>query len=249
VPPASSLLVFAASSLTDAFTECGKAFESRHPGLHVELHFAGTQQLALELDRGARPDVFATADPRWMDELKANERVWLGSEDFATTRLVVIVPSLNRASIRSLEDLGRPGVRIALGRDQTAIGHYSRVLVRNLSKAPGFGDSLSRRLLANAVMQEADVKAVEAKVAHGQADAGIIYRSELTPALLRRVRPIPIPDSLNVTATYSISVVRDTPRPERALEMVKWMRTSEAQAIMKRHRFLPPPGQGVARRP
>jgi len=241
-PPDSSLLVFAASSLTDAFTEIGKAFEGRHPGLRVQLHFAGTQQLALELDRGARPDVFATADPRWMDELKALERVWLGSEDFAATRLVVIVPSLNRARIRGLADLGRPGVKVALGREQTAIGHYSRVLVRNLARSSPSGDSLGRRLLANAASQEADVKAVEARVARGQADAGIVYRSELTPALLRRVRPVEIPDSLNVRAIYSISVVRDTPRPGLALDMVKWMRTSEAQAIMRRHGFMPAPG-------
>jgi len=243
--PAPSLLVFAASSLTEAFTQIGKAFEGRHPGLRVQLHFAGTQQLALELERGARPDVFATADPRWMDELKANESVWLGSEDFATTRLVVIVPSLNRARIRGLADLGRPGVKVALGREQTAIGHYSRVLVRNLARALAFGDSLGRRLLANAVSQEADVKAVEARVARGQADAGIVYRSELTPVLLRRVRPIEIPDSLNVTATYSISVVRDTPRPDLALEMVKWIRSSEAQAILRRHGFMP--ARGLAR--
>ena len=113
-PTPSTLTVYAAASLTDAFKELGKTLEASHPGLTAQFNFAGSQQLALQIEQGAPADVFASADQRWMDYAKEKGLIAGESTIFARNRLVAIVPRTNPARIRRLQDLVRKGIRLAI---------------------------------------------------------------------------------------------------------------------------------------
>jgi molybdate transport system substrate-binding protein len=116
----------------------------------------------------------------------------------------VIFPRTNPARIARLQDLGRSGVKLVLGAEAVPVGHYSREVLQNLSRARGFDGRFGRRALANVVSEEENVKAVVGKVQLGEADAGLCYRSDVTPAVSRDVRMLTIPDSLNAPATYPL---------------------------------------------
>src|SRR5262249_17263574 len=104
------LRVFAAASLSDAFNDLGRQLEAQRQGLTVRMNFAGSEQLAAQLEQGAIADVFASADERWMDFVRDRGLLAGEAELFARNRLVVIVPSTNPARIRKLQDLSRSGV-------------------------------------------------------------------------------------------------------------------------------------------
>jgi molybdate transport system substrate-binding protein len=238
LPPA-TLTVFAAASLTDAFEELGTMLQREHPGLEVRFNFAGSQQLAVQLEQGAQADVFASADQRWMSYLQ--ERKLLGESPavFAHNRLVVIVPRSNPARIGRLTDLAHRGVKLVLAAETVPAGRYSREIFRNLERAPGFPPDYSRRVLGNLVSQEENVKAVVAKVQLGEADAGVVYRSDVTRSVAGNVRVIVIPEAFNVLANYPVAVLRGARNPEAARAFIDLLQASEGQHVLQRHGLVP----------
>ncbi len=136
--PAGSLTVFAGGSLTEAFTVLGKVIEQRSPGLRVTHNFAGSQQLATQIEQGARADVFASADHRWMDYVVQRGLGAGSATEFVRNVLVVIVPRANPARIERLQDLAKPGVKVVLCADTVPVGRYSREALEKLNRAPGF---------------------------------------------------------------------------------------------------------------
>src|SRR5262245_42559008 len=177
--PGPTLTVFAAASLTDAFGKIGRQLEQEHPGLKVRFNFGGSNQLALQPESGAQADVFASADLAWMDHVA--QRGLLGGDPrpFANNRLVVIVPRTNPARIGGLQDLAKHGVKLILAAESVPAGKYSRTILKNLSRLPGYGSDYPRRVLANLVSEEENVRGVVSKVQLGEADAGICYRSDV----------------------------------------------------------------------
>ena len=235
----SDLQIFAAASLTDAFKEIARQLEAQRPGLVVRLNSAGSQQLAMQLEQGARADVFASADERWMSY--AMERGLVSGEItvFARNRLVVIVPKTNPARIRGLQDLARGGLKLVLGADAVPVGRYSRIVLRNLACDPAFGSDFATLTLRNVVSEEENVKSVVGKVQLGEADAGIAYRSDVTPAVARLVRVIEIPNSANIVAEYPIAVVKDAQHPDAAKAFVEFVLSAQGQAILARRGLMP----------
>jgi molybdate transport system substrate-binding protein len=239
VEPPSTLTVYAAASLTEAFRELGQTFEHQHPGLTVRFSFAGSQQLALQLEQGAPADVFASADQRWMGY--AAERGLLDGEPtvFARNRLVVIVPRTNPARIRRLEDLARRGIKVVVAAETVPAGKYSREALEKLTHGEGFPEEYDRGVLANVVSQEENVKSVVAKVQLGEADAGMVYRSDVTPSVARYVRVLEIPERYNSIATYPIAVLKSARDAEAAREFVTLVASAAGQTVLQRHGLLP----------
>src|SRR5207247_7756162 len=134
------------------------------------LNLAGSQQLAAQIEQGARADLFASADARWMAYLATRDLLDGAPRVFARNRLVVIVPRTNPARIGRLQDLARRGVKLVLGAPAVPVGQYSREALRNLSRIDGFGADYARRVLANLVSEEENVKSVVGKVQLGEAD-------------------------------------------------------------------------------
>jgi molybdate transport system substrate-binding protein len=246
VPPAaespSTLTVYAAASLTEAFRDLGLKLEQQHPGLTVRFNFAGSQQLALQLEQGAPADVFASADQRWMSYV--GDKGLLGADPvvFARNRLVVVVPRTNPARIGRLEDLARRGTKIVLAAEVVPAGKYSRETLEKLAHARGFPEGYDRRVLANVVSQEENVKSVVAKVQLGEADAGMVYRSDVTPSVARYVRVFKIPDPYNSIATYPIAVLKSASDAAAAREFVALVTSAVGQGVLQQHGLLPATG-------
>jgi len=237
--PSPALRVFAAASLADAFREIAREFERAHPGLSVQLNLAGSNQLAAQLEQGAMGDVFASADQRWMDHVGSLSLIAGQPALFARNRLIVCVPRTNPARIERLQDLARPGVKVVIGAQAVPVGAYSRVALDKLGRTQGFPRDFARRVLANVVSEEENVKSVVGKVQLGEADAGLVYRSDVTRALARFVRVFEIPDSANVIASYPIAVVKDAPEPAAAQAFVALVLSPEGQGILRRHGLIP----------
>jgi molybdate transport system substrate-binding protein len=237
----STLTVFAAASLTGAFRELGRILEARRPGLTVRFNFAGSQQLALQIDQGAPADVFASADQRWMNGVRQQGEVAGEAPVFARNRLVVIVPRTNPARIRGLPELVRRGTKIVLAAEAVPAGKYSREVLQKLASRRECPERYDRRVLANVVSQEENVKSVVSKVQLGEADAGFVYRSDVTPAVARYVSVIDIPDESNVLAEYPIAVLTSAQNPEAARLFVALVRSDTGQRILRQHGLIPAP--------
>ena len=238
----STLNVYAAASLTEAFQELGQSLEQAHPGLTVRFNFAGSQQLALQIEQGAPADVFASADQRWMSDVVEKGQVEGEPVVFARNRLVVIVPRTNPARIGRLDDLARRGTKLVLAAEAVPAGKYSRDALAKLAGAEGYPKDYDRRVLANVVSQEENVKSVVAKVQLGEADAGIVYRSDVTPSVARYVRVFEIPDPYNPIATYPVAVLKSAGNAEAAHQFVALVTSPQGQSVLQRHGLLPAAG-------
>ena len=208
-PPDHVLTVFVAASLADAFEAIRGMYEREHLGSKVRLNVAGSQQLAAQIGQGSPADVFASADEGWMKRVAKRGRVAGTPALFAVNRPVVIVSRTRGASVHSLADLAKPGVKLVLGAPAVPIGHYSREALGKLARQPGYSKDYLKRVLANVVSQEENVKGVAGKVRLAEADAGIVYRSDVTPALAPHVRVLEFPRVAAVNAPCWIAVLDD----------------------------------------
>ena len=229
---AAQLTVFAASSLRDAFQDLGRSFEQQHPGTSLSFNFAGSQELRTQVEHGARADVLASADPRTLRAL-ADAGLALQPQVFARNEPVIVVPAGNPAGIHSLADLPRAR-RLVIGAPEVPIGEYTVRILEAASRryGPAFGAAVEARVAS----RELNVRQVLAKVALGEADAAIVYR---TDALASRgaAEVISIPPQLNVVAEYPIAVLRGAPRPGLARAFVELVLSPAGQAVLARHGF------------
>ena len=238
---AQTLTVLAAASLAEPFRELGVRFEKAHPGTTVRFAFAGSQQLAAQLDQGLAADVFASADERWMAHAIARGTVTGPGTIFATNRLVAIVPKANPGRIGGLEDLARPGLKIVIGAESVPVGAYTRRALAHLSADPALGGAFATNVLRNVVSNEENVKHVLGKVQLGEADAGFVYRSDVTAKARRHVREIALPGDGGVEPRYPVAVAAASRQPERARAFVALLASPEGQAILARHGLGPGP--------
>ncbi|MAT97902.1 MAG: molybdate ABC transporter substrate-binding protein [Anaerolineaceae bacterium] len=230
------ITVFAASSLTDAFTELAATFEAQNEGVEMVLNFAGSSQLAAQLSEGAVADVFAPANPAQMEAVVDNGRIAAGSEKlFVSNRLTVIVPDDNPAEITALKDLAQPGVQMILAVEGVPVRQYTDEIVAALPA------DFQTQFYGNLVSEEDNVRQVAAKIALGEADAGIVYTSDVTPDIATQVRQIPIPEAQNVVAAYPIAPLADAPSPTLAQSFIDFVLSDKGQAILSRWGFGPPP--------
>lgn len=234
-----TLNVFAAASLTEAFGAIGKQFEAAHPGVSIAFNFAGSQQLAQQIGQGAPVDVFASANMKQMDVVVQSGQVISGTQrTFARNRLVVIHPKDNRAGINTLKDLAKPGVKIDLAAKAVPVGQYALDVLAKASNDPAYGASFQADVLKNVVSYEENVKAVLSKVALGEADAGVVYTSDISRNTAAKIGQIPIPDTLNTIAAYPIAPIKGSQNAALAQQFVEYVLSPEGQAILTSYGFL-----------
>lgn len=230
------LLVFAASSLTDAFNELGEAFEAQNEGVEVALNFAGSSQLATQLLEGAPAGIFASANAAQMQHVIEDGRILGGTEAlFASNRLTIVVPADNPAGIQALDDLAQPGVQLLLAVEGVPVRQYTDEIIATMPA------DFQERFYVNLVSEEDNVRRVSAKIALGEADAGIVYTSDVTPDIAGKVQQIAIPESQNVVAAYPIAPIADAPDPELARSFIDFVLSAEGQRILSKWGFGPPP--------
>jgi molybdate transport system substrate-binding protein len=237
-PEPRTLTVFAAASLTDAFTEMGHNFEASHLGVTVALNFAGSQTLSTQLTQGAVADVFASANHAEMDKLVSGGLIQqYAPKDFLTNKLVILLPKDNPANVQTLQDLARSGLKLVLADATVPVGKYARQILDNLSKDASFGADFKTKVLANVVSNETDVKLVVAKVQLGEADAGIVYISDAIAA--PELKTIEIPANFNVIAKYPIAALTKALQSELASEFTGYVLSTDGQATLKKWGFTP----------
>jgi molybdate transport system substrate-binding protein len=235
-PEPRTLTVFAASSLTDAFTEIGHNFEAANPNVTVTFSFAGSQTLRTQLEEGAVADVFASANTKEMDTLVTDNLVPADSSQvFLTNQLLVILPANNPANIQSLADLTKSGLKIVLAADTVPVGKYALQVLENLNAL--YGTDYKDKVLANVVSQEDNVKQVVTKVQMGEADAGIVYISDAVAA--PDMKTIEIPADNNVIAKYPIATLIGATQPELAKAFIAYVLSADGQATLKNWGFTP----------
>lgn len=234
------LNVFAAASLTGAFGEIGELFEADHPGVTVVFNFAGSQQLAQQIKEGAPADVFASANQTQMDVVIQAGWIVAGTQQtFANNRLVVIYPKANPAGLAELADLAKPDLKLVLAVQEVPVGQYSLDFLDRAAAEAAFGANFKADVLKNVVSYEDNVKAVLAKVALGEADAGIVYSSDITGQDAEKVGRLDIPDALNVIASYPIAPVKESKHPELVQAFIERVLSPEGQDILAKYNFLP----------
>jgi len=236
----SSLTIFAAASLTEAFTDIARAFKTENPGIEVLFNFAGSQQLAQQLAQGAPADVFASANNTQMEAAVSAGRVAEASaQTFVRNRLVVIYPRGNPANLARLQDLAHPGLKLLLAAKEVPVGGYSLQFLEKASQAADFGRDFMEKVLANVVSYEENVRAVYSKVALGEADAGIVYATDIPKDDPDSVGKLDIPDELNVAAAYPIAPVVDSANPPLAKSFVDFVLSPASQTILAGYGFSP----------
>jgi molybdate transport system substrate-binding protein len=221
---AADLVVSAASSLTDAFTAVGHAYEQKHPGTKVVLNFAASDVLMQQIANGAPADVFASADQQAMDKATAQGIVQQGSRrDFATNQLVVVVPVDGKASVATLNDLKAPAVRrIAIGDPASVpVGRYTQAALASA----GLWDGLAAKLvLGQNVRQALDY------VARGEVDAGFVFATDATAAKDKVRVAIRVPSTTPIT--YPIATVAQSKQPAQAQAFEAFVLSPEGQGLL-----------------
>lgn len=233
-----TVTVFAAASLTDAFNEMGKALEAANPGTKISFNFAGSQALRTQLQQGAKADVFASADEKQMQGAQQDGTIASEPKTFVHNKLVIIVPAKNQAGINEPKDLAKPGIKLVLAQKDVPVGNYARQSFDKMSQDPSYGSDFSTKVLANLVSEETNVKAVVSKVQLGEADAGIVYSTDVTPAVRDAVKIIDIPDQLNVIADYPIATVKDGQNASGGQAFIDYVLSPAGQETLKKYGFI-----------
>ncbi len=222
--------------MTNAFDEITIQFEAAHPGVDVLTSYASSSDLATQLVEGAAADVFASASDKQMGMAAHAGRIAGEPLAFVTNRLIIIVPADNPAGILSFEDLAKPGIALVLAAPGVPIRDYSDQSIALMGDA-----KFQAALYANLASEEPNVRQVATKVSLGEADAGIVYISDITPDIAGLVLQIPIPDAQNVLATYPIAVVEGAPAGSLAQQFVDFVLSEKGQAILQKWGFGPKP--------
>lgn len=216
-----SARVLAATSLTAAFRDLGSSGDA------VQLSFAGSQALVAQVEQGSPADVIATADAATMDRLARAGRLASPPRIFATNRLAIAVAAGNPRQIRGLSDLSRPGLVVVLAAPQVPAGRYAAEV---LSRA-------GVRVRPSSL--EENVGAVVTKVALGEADAGLVYVTDI--AGKKGVAGVDIPAGQNVVARYPVALLKDAAHADAGQRFVDRLLSAEGQRILRDHGFSPPP--------
>lgn len=227
--PASStgLTVFAAASLKKTFTELGTQFEASHPGVKVTFDFAGSSDLVTQLQQGAPADVFASADTKNMDKATADDLVEGTPVNFASNTLEIAVPPGNPAKVTSLKDLTNPAVKLVICAPEVPCGSATQKV------------ATSAGITLKPVSEESSVTDVLGKVQTGEADAGLVYVTDVAGAG-DKVTGIPFPESSVAVNLYPIAVLADSKSKDLAKELIALVAGTDGQKVLSAAGFAKP---------
>ncbi|UUW92547.1 molybdate ABC transporter substrate-binding protein [Pimelobacter simplex] len=214
-----TLTVYAAASLTSTFEQLGESFEESHDGVSVEFNFAGSSNLVAQIQQGAPADVFASADEANMEKLTADGLEGSDPELFATNILEIAIPPDNPAGIQSFQDLANPDINLVICAPEVPCG----------AAAQSVADNAGVELQPDS--EEQSVTDVLAKVVSGEADAGLVYVTDVIAAG-EDVQGIEFPESESVVNNYPIATVAESENADLAQEFVDLVLSDEGQQVL-----------------
>lgn len=213
------LTVFAAASLADAFEAVGERFEQAHPDVDVVFNFASSSTLATQITRGAPADVLASANQTQMDVVDDAGLVSGERTDVAGNSLQIAVEPGNPKDVEGLRDLARDDITVVLAAEEVPAGEYAREALD------------AQGIELNPASLETDVRAVLSRVALGEADAGVVYTSDVASAG-DDIEGVDIPPEQNVPASYPIATLADGPNPDAAAAFVDHVTSDDGQNVL-----------------
>lgn len=222
--PRANLTVLAAASLTDVFKTAGAAYEKAHPGTKLTFSFAGSQELVAQVSQGSPADVLVTADTKSMDKVRADTGT---PAIIAKNRLVIATGEGNPFKVDDLKDLADTKLKVVLAASEVPAGKYSKQILDKQGVA------------VKPVSQEPNVRAVLSKVEMGEADAGLVYRTDAESAK-DKVDAVEIPDDQNAIAQYPAATIKDSKNAAAAAAFVAWLSSPEGQKILQDAGFQKP---------
>lgn len=222
-----TLTVYAAASLTDTFTELGKQFEKDHPGVKVAFSFGGSSDLVAQIQQGAPADVFASADTKNMDKLTAADLEGEDPQNFAANTLEIATPPDNPAKIATFADLAKPGVDLVVCAPEVPCGSAAQTVAQNAG------------VTLKPVSEEQSVKDVLAKVTAGEADAGLVYVTDVKAAG-DTVLGIPFPESSSAVNVYPITTIDESRNEDLAEKFVDLVLGDQGRAVLTAAGFAKP---------
>ncbi|MFD0372278.1 molybdate ABC transporter substrate-binding protein [Streptomyces sp. NPDC059071] len=222
--PAAHLTVLAAASLTDVFKTAGAAYEKSHPGTKITFSFAGSQELVAQVSQGSPADVLVTADAKSMDKVKADTGTPV---IIAKNRLVIATGKGNPHKVGGLKDLADTKLKVVLAAPEVPAGKYSKQILD------------AQKITVKPVSQEPNVRAVLSKVELGEADAGLVYKTDAESAK-DKVDAVEIPDAQNAVAKYPAATLKDSGNAEAAAAFVAWLSSPEGRKILQDAGFQKP---------
>jgi len=225
--PSGELTVFGAASLTESFDAIAKQFEKKYPDVDVKFNYDASSSLATQIIQGAPADVFASADQDNLQKTLDAGTVNPPRVVFAKNRLEIAVEKGNPKKIKSLADLQKPGMVVVLCADQVPCGKYA---AQSLAMAG---------VTVNPASKEENAKATLSKVSIGEADASIVYMTDVKAAK-GTTGGVKIPNKVNVTATYPMAVVKQSQNATAANAWVKFVTSKDGEKTLKKFGFLPP---------
>jgi molybdate transport system substrate-binding protein len=219
-----NITVFAASSLTDVFNEIGAAFTQATPDASATFSFDASSALAQQITQGAPADVFASADTTNMDKLTQAGLNDSAPVVFSTNLLTVIVPKGNPKGITGVADLSAPDLKVVLCAEQVPCGTYAKQVLD------------AAKVSVTPVSLEQNVKGVVTKVTSGEADAGIVYSTDVTAAG-DKADAVAIPADINVIARYPVASVKSSASPQLAAAFITFLTGPASRAILTKYGF------------
>ena len=224
---ATTLTVYAAASLTDTFTEMGRQFEADHDGVTVKFSFGGSSDLVAQIQGGAPADVFASADTANVDKATADDLIEGDPVDFASNTLEIAVPLDNPAGVTSLQDLSKPGTKVVICAPEVPCGSATQKVEE------------ASWVTIKPVSEEQSVTDVLNKVETGEADAGMVYVTDVQSAG-DKVKGITFPESSSAVNTYPVVVLADSKHEDLAQEFVDLVTGEVGQKVLADDGFAKP---------
>lgn len=221
------ITVFAAASLTAAFNEVGEAFSKKYPDAKATFSFDASSALVTQITQGAPADVFASADEANMKKLTGAGLNGSEPVTFATNLLEIIVAPGNPKGITGVADLAKPGLKVALCAPEVPCGAYAKQILD------------TAKVTVTPVTLEQNVKGVVTKVTAGEADAGIVYTTDVKAAG-DKAAGVEIPKDINVVARYPIASVKASKNPDTDAAFIEFLLSGDGQAILAEYGFKAP---------
>jgi molybdate transport system substrate-binding protein len=225
--PSGTLVVFAATSLTDAFNKIASQFEAANPGVSVKFNFNGSSSLATQITQGAPADAFASASPANMKTITSQGLAAGTPKDFARNQAEIMVEKGNPSHVTALADLANPAVKVVTCAPEVPCG----VLATEVFKNAG--------VTVKPVSLEENVGGVVTKVSLGEADAGIVYVTDVK-ANEAKTTGVPIPADQNDTTDYPIAQVKGAPNATASAAFISYVLGPQGQQVLKSFGFMPP---------
>jgi len=238
-PEPHTLVIFAAASLSEAMHELAERFESQHPGVTVVIDAKSTSDHRKDLESGAKADLFAFVSKLEMEKSEQSGVIETGrARIYMHNKLSLVVPKDNPARISGLNDLNRPGLRIAMASEEFPIGRYTLECLDKLKATSEFGGAWHGGMLRNIVSRDGNARGVLSKVQKREVDVGFVYASDLLGRDPDAVAGFPIPDAYNVRADYLVAPVKGSKQSGLAEDFMDLMQSKEGRAVFEKRGFI-----------